>query len=185
MVHISDIIQIYMFLGGYIMQRRDNQNGGYNGNMSQDTWQNGNSNVGNIDLFENYNRQNANNNGMYQQHTYNNSFQQNRYPMVLYQNYGKVGNQNNVPRCPYCGCTDLYYDTVHRKTDAGSFLKTFFIIGLILTIFTAGLFLFFMLMIGLIIAIPCLIIVAIVKRAMNEHEGALHITCKRCGRRIK
>ena len=94
---------------------------------------------------------------------------------------GEYDYQRYDRRCPYCGCPDLLYETINLKTDAGGILTTLIVI----VVLAVGGIALLMAMPFLILLIPILIVKKGVGSLRGDSDGALRITCKACGRRIR
>ena len=164
------------------MHRKELYNKGYSGNLSRDTWDNGSfGNIGDIDLSDNYSRQ-----GMYDDTAFEPSDYPD-YPTIRFSGEREISNRREYDyqrydrRCPYCGCPDLLYETINRKTDAGGILTTLIVI----VVLAVGGIALLMAMPFLILLIPILIVKKGVGSLRGDSDGALRITCKACGRRIR
>lgn len=93
----------------------------------------------------------------------------------------------NPKSCPYCGSTDLLYETAQKSSRASVWFTVLAILGFICIPFCLLLVSFWAFLLFIIPAIVVGVIVLIVRLVIINHgdkDGDLRITCKNCGMRV-
>ena len=100
---------------------------------------------------------------------------------MQYQNGAQ--NSTNTEMCPYCGSTDLLYETVQNNKSWSSIAMTFTVLGLICFFIFSGLITFILYVMPVLVI--SIIVIIVLTKSSGEADGKLRVTCKRCGKKVK